>query len=151
MPLPSPFHPRRVLSTLLAASLLGACATAPRAVKDEGTERIENIIGRPDREEPIPEGISFVPDTSPLPEDALAVLDEPATTDEEPPPPRNTVETYLEQPSSPYSTMQLLGLCTPPRHGAFHAPHPPACTLAPGSIRFHIGPRPGGSIPGLLP
>ncbi|MFY2557492.1 hypothetical protein ACN469_25595 [Corallococcus terminator] len=154
MPRPSWPPPHRVLATLLSASLLGACATAPRAVKDEGTERIEDIIGRPDREEPIPEGIAFVPDTTPLPDDALAQLDEPAESDDEeaPPPRRSTVESFTEQPWSPYSVPQMLGLCTRPPHGAIlSAPVPRSCVLSPGSIRFHIGPRPGGTIPGLLP
>lgn len=151
---PSWSHPRRVLATLLTASFLGACATAPRVVKDEGTERIEDIIGRADREEPIPEGIAFVPDTTPLPGDSLALLDEPAEADEEEarPPRRGTVESFTELPWSPYSVPQGPGLCARPPHGAIlSAPVPSSCLLAPGSIRFHIAPRPGGTIPGLLP
>lgn len=154
MPRPSWSPPRRVFAILLSATLLGACATTPRTVKDEGTERIENIIGRADREEPIPEGIAFVPDTTPLPGDSLALLDEPAEADEEetPPPRSSRVESFTKLPWSPYSAPQSLGLCTRPPHGAIlSAPVPSSCMLAPGSIRFHIGPRPGGTIPGLLP
>lgn len=154
MPLPSWSPPLRVFATLLSASLLGACATTPRAVKDEGTERIENIIGRADREEPIPEGIAFVPDTTPVSGDSLAMLDGPAGVDEEeaPPPRRGTVESFTELPWSPYAVPQVPGLCARPPHGAIlSAPVPSSCMLAPGSIRFHIAPRPGGTIPGLLP
>ncbi|MFY1824966.1 hypothetical protein ACN47A_03570 [Myxococcus fulvus] len=139
-----PARPARI--ALLGATLLCACASGRVATRDEGTERIAAIIGTPEREEPIPEGLVFVPDTTPRPEeDTLALSDAPA-----PPPRPDRVDHGL--PWAPYSTGPLLGMCSRPPHGAIlPAPVPPACLLAPGSIRFHLTPRPGGSIPGLLP
>ncbi|MCP3143679.1 hypothetical protein [Pyxidicoccus xibeiensis] len=42
--------------------------------------------------------------------------------------------------------------CNAPPHGAIlPAPVPLSCLLNPGAIRYRLEPRPGGSIPGLLP
>ncbi|WP_426745712.1 hypothetical protein VZQ01_34105 [Myxococcus faecalis] len=131
---------------LLGATVLCACTSGRVASRDEGAERIAAIIGTPEREEPIPEGIVFVPDTTPLPEeDSLALSDAPE-------PPRLPERVERGWPWAPYSTGPLLGMCSRPPHRAIlPAPVPPACLLAPGTIRFHLTPRPGGSIPGLLP
>ncbi|WP_342374869.1 hypothetical protein NVS55_26530 [Myxococcus stipitatus] len=133
------------MTGVLATSLLAACTTANVAPRDEGSKRIEDIIGRPESEEPIPEGLAFTPDTASPPISTLALNEPPET-------PRSSVETGSGVPWVPYSNAPLLGLCTSATRGSvWFAPAPPACVLSPGAIRFHIAPRPGGSIPGLLP
>ncbi|AGC46637.1 hypothetical protein MYSTI_05358 [Myxococcus stipitatus DSM 14675] len=128
----------------LAASLLAACTARRVETRDEGSQRIEDIIGRPESEEPIPEGLAFTPDTASPPISTLASSQSPE--------PRPSMEADSRLPWVPYANAPLLGLCTSATRGAtWFSPAPPACVLSPGAIRFHIAPRPGGSIPGLLP
>ncbi|QSQ14490.1 hypothetical protein [Myxococcus landrumensis] len=128
----------------LAASLLAACTLGHVETRDEGSQRIEAIIGRAESEEPIPEGLAFTPDTAAPPIRTLALNQSPE--------PHPSVEAGTGLPWVPYSNAPLLGLCTSATRGAaWFSPAPPACVLSPGAVRFHIAPRPGGSIPGLLP
>lgn len=131
-------------AALITASMLAACTAGRVETRDDGSQRIEDIIGRPGREEPIPEGIAFTPDTASPPVSTLA--------SNQTPEPRPSWPTDSGWPWVPYSNAPLLGLCTNSTRGSVYlAPAPPACVLSPGAIRFDITPRPGGSIPGLLP
>jgi hypothetical protein len=124
---------------VVAAAFLGACASDRRAARDESAERIEDIIGPGAASEPIPEGIALGPDAPPLSgapeEEPLALLEVPEETGASPRP--------WSAPVTP---------CSAPPHGAIlPAPVPLACLLHPGAFEYRITPRPGGSIPGLLP
>ncbi|MCP3103862.1 hypothetical protein LZ198_33790 [Myxococcus sp. K15C18031901] len=131
--------PPRIVAPLFAAVWLGACATRHTGVRDEGTERIEAILGNAALEDPIPEGIVFIPDATPGP-DAPALATREASA---PPPP--TTPTW-----GPYG-LPFSGLCSTSPAGGPTVAHVPACLLMPGAVRMVVTPRPGGSIPGLLP
>jgi hypothetical protein len=123
----------------LSAVLLGGCASDRSAARDDNAERIERILRPAHPSEPIPDGIAFVPDApppvSPGPAEPLAQ----AAPSPEPVP---------EAPGTGGSPVP----CTRPPHGAIlPAPVPLSCLLNPGAIEYRIAPRPGGSIPGLLP
>jgi hypothetical protein len=113
----------------VAAGLLLACAAGPQALRDEGSERIEEAMRPELRPDVIPEGILLGSDAPPLapPEPELASRTARASADEEPPEPG-----------------WLFGAVPVIIPGPAYGPHP-------GSVRYHIEARPGGSIPGLLP
>lgn len=148
-------HPRRVrlgaCGLAMAAAFLAACATGRGETRDESAERIENIIGTQGAAEPIPEGISLGPDAPPLSgavdDEPLALLEVPA----EPPP--QALSLGDEEPLlQPLPSGAAVMPCTPPPHGAIlPAPVPLGCLLKLGPIQYRLTPRPGGSIPGLLP
>ncbi|MFP2910317.1 hypothetical protein ACLESD_35815 [Pyxidicoccus sp. 3LFB2] len=144
---------------LALAGLLGACATNKGELRDESAERIEAIIRPGQAPEPIPEGITLGPDAPPLSgshlDGSLALAGEPLDLDAESP--------LLEEesgvrsgphahPLAPFAWGVPSVPCQRPPHGAIlPAPVPLSCLLNPGAIEFRIQPRPGGSIPGLLP
>jgi hypothetical protein len=115
----------------LVLGLQVACATGPHSVRDEGSERIEEAMRPELHPDIIPEGIVLGEDAPPLapPEPELA---------------RGTLidasGTAFPSPGSPwiYGWVPLV------------APVPVAGPQ-PGTVRYHIEARPGGSIPGLLP
>jgi hypothetical protein len=114
--------------TVLLASLLAACATGPQAVRDEGSERIEEAMRPEPHPEVIPEGIAMGGDAPPL----------------APPDPDG---------ASLSDMMDSYGW-----HGSwnwgFGGPvigPGPVYGPWPGPMRYHLKPTPGGSIPGLLP
>ena len=122
----------------VSAALLAGCATGRSEARDDNAERIERILRPAPSPEPIPDGIAFVPDApppaGPVEGEPLAWVDEVPDSTPEPPDSRHGVP------------------CTRPPHGAIlPAPVPLACLLTPGPIKYRIAPRPGGSIPGLLP
>jgi len=145
--------PVHALAPLCVAVGLGACATRHGASQDEGAERIEAILGEPAREEPIPEGIVFIPDTTPTPEDvALATRRGSEATPGSAEPPDSPTGAATA-PAWGALGLPFTGLCSAPPWpaGSNARGTPPACLLLPGTIRMHVAPRPGGSIPGLLP
>ena len=114
---------------MLAAGLLVACAAGPRELRDEGSERIEEAMRPEPNPDEFPEGIFLGDDAPPLasPEPAVASSASVAPSNAE-----------------------------PPESGWFYGTVPvivpgPVFGPSPGSVRYHIEPRPGGSIPGLLP
>ncbi|NVJ22782.1 hypothetical protein HUW62_16300 [Myxococcus sp. AM011] len=70
LPVAAPNH--RALTTVLAATLLSACASGRIAARDESAERIETAIGVPALEEPFPDGLPFYAESPPI-SDALAM------------------------------------------------------------------------------
>ncbi len=144
---------------VIAASFLGACATRGSEMRDESAERIEAIIGSGQASEPIPDGIMLGPDAPPLSgssmDESLALVDEPLPSEartprfEEAP---SVTSGRREPPLYPFAREAPSGPCQQPPHGAIlPAPVPLACLLNPGAIQYRLQPRPGGSIPGLLP
>ncbi len=131
-------------------ALLGACAAGRSEARDENAERIEQVLRPAQPSEPIPEGIAFVPDA---PLSGSAGTGEPLAREDaagEAPPEEEAPGTG--HPLAPYSWGALAAPCTRPPHGAIlPAPVPLSCLLEPGAIEYRIAPRPGGSIPGLLP
>lgn len=122
----------------VSVALVGGCATSRSEARDDNAERIERILSPAPSAEPIPDGIAFIPDApspgGPSGSEPLARVDESAP---------ETDEAWDRRPVAP---------CTRPPHGAIlPAPVPLACLLSPGRIEYRIAPRPGGSIPGLLP
>lgn len=114
---------------VLAASMLVACAVGPRELRDEGSERIEEAMRPEPHADVLPEGIFLGDDAPPLapsePEVASATGDMPSNAE-------------------------------PPQSGWFYGTVPvivpgPVWGPYPGAVRYHIEPKPGGSIPGLLP
>lgn len=135
----------------LAASvaLLGACAAGRSESRDESAERLEEALRPAQPSEPIPEGIAFVPDT---PLSGSAVTGEALTSEDAAPEPASEEVPGTEPPLAPDSWGALVAPCKRPPHGAIlPAPVPLSCLLNPGAIEYRIAPRPGGSIPGLLP
>ncbi|MDY7229809.1 hypothetical protein [Hyalangium rubrum] len=114
---------------VLALGLLGACATGQREVRDEGLARIEESMRPEAHPDVIPEGISLGLDAPPLalPEPEVAQR---AWVD--------SSETAFPAPGSGYWVAPWV----------FPAP---VFGPNPGTVRFHIEARPGGTIPGLLP
>ena len=114
----------------LTLGLSGACASGPGALRDEGSARIEEAMRPELHPDVIPEGIALGEDAPPLalPEPELARV------------------TGLEPSPRDFST---------PGPWLYVVPVPgvagPVSGPQPGSVRYHIEARPGGSIPGLLP
>jgi hypothetical protein len=119
------------MSWALALCLLVACASGPRAVRDEGSERIEEAMRPEPHPELIPEGIALGDDAPPLalpePELARVTAAEPSGREFSTPGP------WLY---GPVPVIVVPGLPFGPQ---------------PGAVRYHIEAQPGGSIPGLLP
>lgn len=138
-------RPRGLTGALgVAAALLGACATSGSKTRDEGAERIDAIVRPGQTPEPIPDGIALGPDAPPL---SGTGVDEPLA--ELPTGP--ATEAWPVYPFA-WGAPVAPAPCAAPPHGAIlPAPVPRACLLHPGSVRYRIEPRPGGSIPGLLP
>jgi len=116
---------------LVAAGLLGACAGTE--VRDEGLLRIEESM-RPDTHPP-PEGIALGLDAPPLAPPDRDVLWAPVSSY-----PERMREVGTNSPlyySGPYAFPLLMP-----------TPYCPHGHMAP---RYHIGPQPGGTTPGLLP
>jgi hypothetical protein len=117
------------------AGLLLACAAGPRELRDEGSERIEEAMRPEARPERIPEGIALGLDAPPLapPEPEVARSPEPVVSGDE----------LLVAPWLHGSGVVVIPgpACAPGL----------ACGPRPGTVRYHVEPRPGGSIPGLLP
>lgn len=117
------------IGSVLALGLLVACASGPNALRDEGSERIEEAMRPEPHPDVIPEGIALGDDAPPL----------------APPEPELAQVTDVEPLSRDFSTPGpwLYGP-VPVVPGAPYGPQP-------GAVRYHIEARPGGSIPGLLP
>ena len=115
---------------VLVASLLVACATGPRELRDEGSERIEEAMRPELHPDVLPEGIFLGEDAPPLalPEPEVASASGVPSSSDGPP-----------EPGWFYGTVPVIVV-----PGPVFGP-------APGSVRYHIEPKPGGSIPGLLP
>jgi len=114
---------------VLAAGLLVACAAGPRELRDEGSERIEEAMRTEAHPDMIPEGIFLGDDAPPLAPPVPEVASPPMVVTSSDGPP---------EPGWFYGTVPII---VP---GPVFGPHP-------GSVRYHIEARPGGSIPGLLP
>lgn len=114
----------------LALGLLAACASGPRELRDEGSERIEEAMRPELHPDIIPEGIVLGEDAPPL------ALPEPELARSTPVGPSYTA---FPEPGGPW----LYGP-VPVFPGPIYGPLPSA-------VRYHIEARPGGSIPGLLP
>ena len=123
------------MGSALALGLLVACASGADALRDEGSERIEEAMRPELHPEVIPEGIALGDDAPPLalPEPELARVTEADPSCAAGPSCRDfsTPGPWLYGP-------------IPVVPGAPLGPYP-------GAVRFHIEARPGGSIPGLLP
>lgn len=153
-------NPRRehagTCALALATMLLGACATGKDAARDESAERIEDIIRPAQGAEPIPEGITLGPDAPPLSGERL---EEPLALGQAAIPSVDEAPLVEEGPDAsaalrglPFAWGVPAAPCQPPPHGAIlPAPVPLSCLLNPGAIEYRLEPRPGGSIPGLLP
>ncbi|WP_224246238.1 hypothetical protein [Hyalangium gracile] len=113
---------------VLTASLLVACATGSREVRDEGSERIEAAMRPEAHPELIPEGIVLGEDAPPL-----------APVEPE-------VAGFPERVTA-YGGPEPLGWA----YGVPVIGSGPACGPPPPAVRYHIEARPGGTIPGLLP
>lgn len=113
---------------VLLAGLLAACATGSQAVRDEGSERIEEAMRPEAHPDVIPEGIAMGSDAPPL---APPEPDEPTLSD-----------IVLSPGGYGYRTWGFGG----PFIGSG-----PVYSPWPGPMRYHLQPTPGGSIPGLLP
>ncbi|HEX8701634.1 MAG TPA: hypothetical protein VF815_22595 [Myxococcaceae bacterium] len=116
------------MGSALALGLLVACASGAGALRDEGSERIEEAMRPELHPDVIPEGIVLGDDAPPLasPEPELARVTECAPSCRD------------------FSTPGPWLYPVPVVPGAPAGPYP-------GAVRFHIEARPGGSIPGLLP
>jgi hypothetical protein len=115
----------------LALGLLGACASGPQALRDEGSERIEEAMRPELHPDVIPEGIVLGEDAPPL----------------APPDPELARSTPVDPSGRDFSTPG-----SPLLHGQVPVIIPgPLCGPQCGAVRFHIEARPGGTIPGLLP
>jgi uncharacterized lipoprotein len=114
---------------VLAVGLLVACASGPRELRDEGSERIEEAMRPEPHPDVLPAGIFLGDDAPPLaiPEPEVASAEGDTPSNAGPP-----------QPGWFYGTVPVI---VP---GPVFGPYP-------GAIRYHIEPKPGGSIPGLLP
>jgi len=115
---------------LLAMGLLVACAAGPREVRDEGSERIEEAMRPEPHPDVLPEGIFLGDDAPPLalPEPEVASSAEVPSSNAGPP-----------EPGWLYGTVPIIVV-----PGPVFGP-------SPGAVRYHIEPKPRGSIPGLLP
>jgi hypothetical protein len=111
----------------LSLGLLAACASGPRELRDEGSERIEEAMRPELHPDVIPEGIFLGDDAPPL------ALPEPELARSSP--------VDLSPPDSPWVYYGAVPVVVP---GA-------PCGPCPGSVRYHIEAQPGGTIPGLLP
>jgi hypothetical protein len=112
----------------LALGLLAACASGPRELRDEGSERIEEAMRPELHPDVIPEGIALGDDAPPL------ALPEPELARSTPVGP-----SAFPEPGGPWL------------YGSVPVFPGPLCGPQPGTVRYHIEARPGGSIPGLLP
>ncbi|NMO23465.1 hypothetical protein HPC49_51610 [Pyxidicoccus fallax] len=166
MPEPTAVKPPRrhrhrgpVGALVVAAAFLGACAASRSETRDESAERIDAIVRPGQAPEPIPEGITLGPDAPPLSgsqgDEPLALLEDLEDL-EVPTAPAPEAWMFEDEvhPLVPFAWGAPVTPtpCTAPPHGAIlPAPVPLTCLLNPGAIEYRIQPRPGGSIPGLLP
>ncbi|MFP2929783.1 hypothetical protein ACLESO_32240 [Pyxidicoccus sp. 3LG] len=143
----------RIGACALALLVLGGgCVTSRSEEWDESAERIEEIIQPDSDSEPIPEGLAFAPPDVPTPSGPPPGEALPATPEELPLDEEEDLSGPSGHPLYPFAWGAPVAPCKAPPHGAIlPAPVPLSCLLHPGAIRYRIEPRPGGSIPGLLP